>query len=78
MLGGVQGRTHVTEPGGAGGQHLHAGIWPDRIARQIAVSADARGWPDKSTLGFVNHRHAWRQDGATLAQEYPRPVPPKP
>jgi hypothetical protein len=28
-------------------------------------------------VGFVNHCHAWRQDGATLAQEYPELVPPK-
>jgi hypothetical protein len=43
----------------------------------MAVSADPRQWPDQSAVGFVNHCHAWRQDGATLEQEYPELVPPK-
>ena len=49
----------------------------DRIARQLAVAADPRQWPDRSAVGFVNQCHAWRQDGATLAQEYPELVAPK-
>jgi hypothetical protein len=77
LLGGVQGCTHVTELVAQAANTYMQASWPDRIARQIAISADARGWPDKSTLGFVNHCHAWRQDGATLAQEYPELVPPK-
>ena len=78
LLGGVQGCTHVTELVAQAANTYMQASWPDRIARQMAVSADPRGWPDKSTLGFVNHCHAWRQDGATLVQEYPELVPEKP
>ena len=77
LLGGVQGCTHVTELVAQAANTYMQASWPDRIARQMAVSADPRGWPDKSTLGFVNHCHAWRQDGETLVQEYPELVPPK-
>ncbi|MDP2135154.1 MAG: DUF2889 domain-containing protein [Sulfuritalea sp.] len=75
LLGGVQGCTHVTELVAQAANTYMQASWPDRIARQMEVSADPRGWPDKSTLGFVNHCHAWRQDGATLVQEYPELVP---
>ncbi len=77
LLGGVQGCTHVTELVAQAANTYMQASWPDRIARQMEVSADPRGWPDKSTLGFVNHCHAWRADGETLAQEYPELVKPK-
>lgn len=77
LLGGVEGCTHVTELVAQAANTYMQASWPDRIARQMGVSADPRGWPDKSTLGFVNHCHAWRQDGATMLQEYPELAPPK-
>lgn len=78
LLGGVQGCTHVTELVAQAANTYMQASWPDRIARQMAVSQDPRQWPDRSTLGFVNHCHAWRQDGDTLRQEYPELVaPPK-
>lgn len=75
LLGGVQGCTHLSELVAQAANTYMQASWPDRIARQMAVSEDPRGWPDKSTLGFVNHCHAWRQDGETLVQEYPELVP---
>ena len=77
LLGGVQGCTHVTELVSQAAKTYMQASWPDRIARQMAVALDPRQWPDKSTLTFVNHCHAWRQDGATLVREYPELVPPK-
>ena len=77
ILGGVQGCTHVTELVSQIANTYMQASWPDRIARQMAVDQDPRRWPDKSTLTFVNHCHAWRQDGKTLVQEYPELVPPK-
>lgn len=77
LLGGVRGCTHLSELVAQAANTYMQASWPDRIARQMAVSQDPRGWPDKSTLGFVNHCHAWRQDGETLVQEYPELVPGK-
>lgn len=77
LLGGIQGCTHVTELVSQAANTYMQASWPDRIARQMAVSADPRHWPDKSTVGFVNHCHAWRQDGETLRREYPELAPPK-
>ena len=76
LLGGVQGCTHVTELVSQAANTYMQASWPDRIARQMVVAADPRLWPDKSTLGFVNHCHAWRQDGEALAREYPELAPP--
>lgn len=78
LLGGTRGCTHVTELVAQAANTYMQASWPDRIARQMQVSQDPRQWPDKSTLTFVNHCHAWRQDGTTLVQEYPELVPPKP
>jgi hypothetical protein len=75
LLGGVAGCTHVTELVAQAANTYMQASWPDRIARQLAVAADPRQWPDKSTLTFVDHCHAWRRDGATLAQEYPELAP---
>jgi hypothetical protein len=77
LLGGVQGCTHVTELVMQAANTYMQASWPDRIARQMAVDHDPRRWPDKSTLTFINHCHAWRQDGDTLVQEYPELVPPE-
>jgi len=77
LLGGVQGCTHVTELVAQAANTYMQASWPDRIARQMTVDPDPRRWPDKSTLTFVNHCHAWRQDGETLIQEYPELVPGK-
>ena len=77
ILGGVQGCTHVTELVLQIANTYMQASWPDRIARQMAVDPDPRRWPDKSTLGFVDHCHAWRRDGATLVQEYPELIAPK-
>jgi hypothetical protein len=77
LVGGVEGCTHVTELVAQAANTYMQGSWPDRIRRQMAVAADPRQWPDQGALGFVNHCHAWRQDGATLAQEYPELVAPE-
>lgn len=77
LLGGVEGCTHVTELVAQAANTYMQASWPDRIARQMAVASDPRQWPDKSTLGFVNHCHAWRRDGETILQEYPELAPPK-
>jgi len=77
LLGGVEGCTHVTELVAQAANTYMQASWPDRIARQMVVAGDPRQWPDQSTLSFVNHCHAWRQDGETLAQEYPELAPPK-
>ena len=77
LVGGIEGCTHVTELLAQAANTYMQASWPDRIARQMAVADDPRLWPDQSAVGFVNHCHAWRQDGATLAQEYPELVPPK-
>jgi hypothetical protein len=77
LLGGVEGCTHVTELVAQAANTYMQATWPDRIARQMAVSTDPRQWPDQSAVGFVNRCHAWRHDGETLAQEYPELVPPK-
>lgn len=77
LLGGTQGCTHVTELVAQVANTYMQASWPDRITRQIAIDHDPRRWPDKSALTFVNQCHAWRQDGATLVQEYPELVPPK-
>lgn len=71
LLGGVRGCTHLTELVAQAANTYMQASWPDRIARQMAVSQDPLQWPDRSTLGFVDHCHAWRADGPTLAQEYP-------
>lgn len=75
LLGGVKGCTHVTELVAQAANTYMQASWPDRIARQVAVDQDPRQWPDKSTLAFVDHCHAWRRDGETLVQEYPELVP---
>lgn len=77
LVGGIEGCTHVTELVAQAANTYMQASWPDRIARQMAVSGDPRQWPDQSAVGFVNHCHAWRQDGETLAQEYPELVPGK-
>lgn len=77
LLGGVQGCTHVTELVSQAANTYMQASWPDRVARQVAVSADPRCWPDKSTLTFVDQCHAWRQDGETLLREYPELAPPR-
>jgi hypothetical protein len=77
LVGGIEGCTHVTELVAQAANTYMQASWPDRIARQMAVSADPRQWPDQSAVGFVNHCHAWRQDGATLEQEYPELAPQK-
>ena len=76
LLGGVKGCTHVTELISQAANTYMQASWPDRIARQMAVDSDPRHWPDKSTLTFVNHCHAWRQDGETLVREYPELAAP--
>ncbi|WP_310452868.1 DUF2889 domain-containing protein [Sulfuritalea sp.] len=77
LLGGVEGCTHVTELVAQAANIYMQASWPDRIARQMAVASDPRQWPDKSTLGFVDHCHAWRRDGETILQEYPELAPPE-
>lgn len=77
LVGGVEGCTHVTELVAQAANTYMQASWPDRIARQMAVSGDPRQWPDQGAVGFVNHCHAWRQDGETLAQEYPELAPEK-
>ena len=77
LLGGTQGCTHVTELVTQAANTYMQASWPARIARQMEIDPDPRHWPDKSTLSFVNHCHAWRQDGETLIQEYPELVSPK-
>ena len=77
LVGGVEGCTHVTELVAQAANTYMQASWPDRIARQMAVAADPRQWPDRSAVGFVNQCHAWRQDGETLAREYPELVVPK-
>jgi hypothetical protein len=77
LLGGIQGCTHVTELVMQAANTYMQASWPDRIARRMAVADDPRLWPDKSTLTFVNHCHAWRQDGETLVREYPELAPPE-
>ncbi len=77
LVGDVEGCTHVTELVAQAANTYMQASWPDRIARQLAVADDPRQWPDQSAVGFVNHCHAWRQDGETLAQEYPELVAPK-
>jgi hypothetical protein len=77
LVGGVEGCTHVTELVAQAANTYMQASWPDRIARQMAIAADPRQWPDQSAVGFVNHCHAWRQDGETLVQEYPELVAPK-
>ena len=77
ILGGIRGCTHVTELVSQIANTYMQASWPDRITRQMAVDRDPRRWPDKSTLTFVNHCHAWRQDGETMVREYPELVPGK-
>ena len=77
LVGGVEGCTHLSELVAQAANTYMQASWPDRIARQMAVSPDPRQWPDRGAVGFVNHCHAWRADGATLAQEYPELVPPR-
>lgn len=77
LLGGIEGCTHVTELVMQAANTYVQASWPDRMARQMAVDQDPRRWPDRNTLNFVNHCHAWRQDGATLIQEYPELAPPE-
>lgn len=77
LLGGSRGCTHVTELVAQAANTYMQASWPDRIARQTTADRDPRRWPDKSTLGFVNKCHAWREDGETLRQEYPELVPEK-
>jgi hypothetical protein len=77
LVGNVEGCTHVTELVAQAANTYMQASWPDRITRQLAVAADPRQWPDQSAVGFVNHCHAWRQDGETLAREYPELVSPE-
>jgi hypothetical protein len=74
LVGGVEGCTHLTELVAQAANTYMQASWPDRIARQMAVAADPRQWPDQSAIGFINHCHAWRQEGETLAREYPELV----
>ncbi|MCF8198501.1 MAG: DUF2889 domain-containing protein [Sulfuritalea sp.] len=75
VMGGTHGCTHVTELVLQAANTYMQASWPDRIARQMEVDQDPRKWPDTSTLTFLNHCHAWREDGETLVQEYPELVP---
>lgn len=74
LLGGTLGCTHLTDLLGELANTYVQASWPDRAARQWAVAANPRDWPDKSTLSFVGQCHAWRKDGATLRNEYPELV----
>ena len=74
LLGGTLGCTHLTDLLGELANTYVQASWPDRAARQWAVAADPRDWPDKSTFSFVGQCHAWREDGAALRNEYPELV----
>jgi hypothetical protein len=77
LLGGVQGCTHITELVSQAANTYMQASWPDRISRQLVAEPDPRRWPERNTPKFINQCHAWRQDGQTLAQEYPELLPPK-
>ncbi|MCX7171317.1 MAG: DUF2889 domain-containing protein [Proteobacteria bacterium] len=74
LLGGELGCAHLTDLLGELANIYVQASWPDRAARQWAVAADPRDWPDQTTLSFVGQCHAWRQDGETLRNEYPELV----
>jgi len=78
LLGGTAGCTHLTDLIGQVANTYMQASYPDRLARQRAVSPDPRQWPDPGTLAFVGQCHAWRPDGDALLREYPELVPPQP
>jgi hypothetical protein len=78
ILGGTLGCTHVTDLITQVANTYMQASFPDRLARQFAISRDPRQWPDKSTLAFVDQCHAWRQDGEALLREYPELAPKRP
>lgn len=77
LLSGVQGCTHITELVNQAANTYMQASWPDRIARQLIAEPDLRLWPEKNMPKFIDQCHTWRQDGATVAQEYPELIPPK-
>jgi hypothetical protein len=76
-LGGIEGCTHLTELVTQAANTYMQASWPDRISRQMAIEPDPRRWPAQNKPAFINRCHAWREDGATVIQEYPELVPPK-
>lgn len=74
-LGGIQGCTHVTELVTQAANTYMQAAWPDRIGKQMTIEPDPRRWPARNAPAFINRCHAWRQDGATLVQEYPELAP---
>lgn len=78
LLGGTAACTHITDLITQVANTYMQASFPDRLARQFAVSGDPRQWPDPSTLAFVDRCHAWRLDGDALQQEYPELVPKTP
>ena len=77
IVGGVEGCTHLTELVTQAANTYMQASWPDRISRQIAIDPNPRNWPGNRAPAFVNQCHAWRQDGATMLQEYPELMAPK-
>jgi len=76
-LGNEDGCTHLSELVTQAANTYMQASWPDRIGRQIAIEPDPRRWEPKNAPAFIGRCHAWRQDGATVAQEYPELVKPK-
>lgn len=70
-VGGEQGCSHLTDVITQVGNTYTQASWPDRYARQIAIDADPRRWPDARTTAFVGGCHAWRHGGETVRREYP-------
>ncbi len=71
QVGGHLGCTHLSDLIGELANTYMQATWPDRTARQWALAADPRQWPDQSTLSFIGKCHAWRSDSVTLRTEYP-------
>ncbi len=78
LLGGTRGCTHITDIITQVANTYMQASFPDRLARQLAISPDPRQWPDKVTLAFVDQCHAWRHDGEALLREYPELAPKAP
>lgn len=76
-LGNEDGCTHLSELVTQAANTYMQASWPDRIGRQIAIEPDPRRWEPRNAPAFIGRCHAWRQDGATVAQEYPELVKPK-
>ncbi len=70
-LGGTQGCTHISHLVNEVANTYLQASWPERVARQSAISADPKAWPDRRAIGFVNQCHAWRKGGDALRREYP-------